>query len=225
MSEVLCSAAPYLPANRSDAAHHLPSDSLDRLLDTHFRLLRHDVLNPMLEYVLQLQGISNLTKEGLLIYFPDFVPVAYKGQPVAKRVLIHLRAALRNWQPYPHESASCVYPALQIYADAYVMSGPHLPPHCPGADPGAESKQRKGAKAMTRPGSLPVFHNVHAIDFKMDRSANFVMEFDQPSISKPASAKSAHDARIQVRHSAHRTLCADCSPEHLNNYQPPWQSY
>ncbi|KAK9802792.1 hypothetical protein WJX73_006176 [Symbiochloris irregularis] len=44
-------AAPYLPANRPDARHHLPSDCVDRLLDTHFRLLRHDLMHPLLENV------------------------------------------------------------------------------------------------------------------------------------------------------------------------------
>ena len=47
MEEVLTKAAPYLPGNRPDAPHHLPSDSIDRLLDTHFRLLRHDIMHPL----------------------------------------------------------------------------------------------------------------------------------------------------------------------------------
>ena len=36
---------PYLPCNKPTAYHHLPADSLDRVLDIHFRLLRHDVLH------------------------------------------------------------------------------------------------------------------------------------------------------------------------------------
>lgn len=49
MAEVMSRAAPYLPGNRPDALHHLPSDAVDRLLDTHFRLLRHDLMNPLFE--------------------------------------------------------------------------------------------------------------------------------------------------------------------------------
>ena len=47
-------AAPYLPGNRPEAPHHLVSDSIDRLLDTHFRLLRHDIMHPLL---LNVQGV------------------------------------------------------------------------------------------------------------------------------------------------------------------------
>ncbi len=36
--------APYLPHNRPGASHHLAADKVDRVLDTHFRLLRQDVL-------------------------------------------------------------------------------------------------------------------------------------------------------------------------------------
>ncbi|KAJ1478701.1 hypothetical protein T484DRAFT_1904124, partial [Baffinella frigidus] len=35
---------PFLPRNAPDAPHHLPSDSLARLLDVHFRLFREDAL-------------------------------------------------------------------------------------------------------------------------------------------------------------------------------------
>ena len=52
--EVRCEAAPYLPRNVEGAAHHLPQGSLSRLVDIHFRLLRHDMIGPIAEMVQQL---------------------------------------------------------------------------------------------------------------------------------------------------------------------------
>lgn len=45
--EVLAERPPYLPSNDAGFEHH--SEGVDRLLDTHFRLLRHDLLAPLLE--------------------------------------------------------------------------------------------------------------------------------------------------------------------------------
>lgn len=43
--EVISNAiAPYLPANTSEASHHLPAESAARLLDVQFRLLREDLM-------------------------------------------------------------------------------------------------------------------------------------------------------------------------------------
>ncbi|MCJ1422501.1 hypothetical protein MMC29_000381 [Sticta canariensis] len=55
MAEVMSKMTPYLPGNRPEAAHHLPSDAVDRLLDTHFRLLRHDLMNPLFENMQSLE--------------------------------------------------------------------------------------------------------------------------------------------------------------------------
>ena len=41
--ELLCKIAPYLPANFYEAPHHLPKDSMERLLDIQFRLLREEL--------------------------------------------------------------------------------------------------------------------------------------------------------------------------------------
>ncbi|KAK9822561.1 hypothetical protein WJX74_004715 [Apatococcus lobatus] len=51
----------YLPANQADAAHHLPQDSIDRGLDIHFRLVRHDNFQPMFKNV---QGLLKERQEG-----------------------------------------------------------------------------------------------------------------------------------------------------------------
>lgn len=51
----------YLPANQADAAHHLPKDSVDRGLDIHFRLVRHDNFQPMFKNV---QGLLKERAEG-----------------------------------------------------------------------------------------------------------------------------------------------------------------
>ena len=41
--ELINSFKPYLPANFFEAPHHLPSDSMERLLDIQFRLLREEL--------------------------------------------------------------------------------------------------------------------------------------------------------------------------------------
>ena len=43
-SELVCTIAPYLPANVAAAPHHHRSDSMERLLDVQFRLLREELL-------------------------------------------------------------------------------------------------------------------------------------------------------------------------------------
>ncbi len=45
--ELLCQREPYLPANTTDFPHHV-EDRVQRLLDTQFRLLRHDLLAPLI---------------------------------------------------------------------------------------------------------------------------------------------------------------------------------
>ena len=41
--ELICQAEPCLPANFYDAPHHLPQESMERLLDIQFRLLREEL--------------------------------------------------------------------------------------------------------------------------------------------------------------------------------------
>ena len=41
--ELICQAEPFLPANFYDAPHHLPQESMERLLDIQFRLLREEL--------------------------------------------------------------------------------------------------------------------------------------------------------------------------------------
>lgn len=43
-SEMLCPISPFLPANIPGAPHHLQVDSMERLLDIQFRLLREELL-------------------------------------------------------------------------------------------------------------------------------------------------------------------------------------
>lgn len=40
--ELVCAIAPYLPANFFEAPHHQPPESMERLLDIQFRLLREE---------------------------------------------------------------------------------------------------------------------------------------------------------------------------------------
>jgi hypothetical protein len=42
--EMLSPSAPFLPANIPGAPHHLPAESMERLLDIQFRLLREELL-------------------------------------------------------------------------------------------------------------------------------------------------------------------------------------
>ncbi|KAG8893899.1 hypothetical protein FRC00_009848 [Tulasnella sp. 408] len=43
-SELVSTAYPYLPGNIAGAPHHLPSESMERLLDIQFRLLREELM-------------------------------------------------------------------------------------------------------------------------------------------------------------------------------------
>ena len=54
----------YLPANQAGAVHHLPKDSIDRGLDIHFRLVRHDNFQPMFKNV---QGLLKERQEGTTV--------------------------------------------------------------------------------------------------------------------------------------------------------------
>ncbi|KAG5648635.1 hypothetical protein DXG03_003246 [Asterophora parasitica] len=45
--ELVCTLVPYLPANLYDAPHHLPNESMERLLDIQFRLLREELTAPL----------------------------------------------------------------------------------------------------------------------------------------------------------------------------------
>ena len=42
--ELVSTTPPYLPANIPDAPHHLRTDSMERVLDIQFRLLREEFL-------------------------------------------------------------------------------------------------------------------------------------------------------------------------------------
>ena len=52
MVEVLCKDPPWLPRNASGASH--PLEGVERLLDVHFRLLRHDSLQSFFDNAQQL---------------------------------------------------------------------------------------------------------------------------------------------------------------------------
>jgi hypothetical protein len=56
VKEILCDRSPFLPSSLPDAPHFLP-DGAARLLDTQFRLLREDMLNPIRV------GLSNFLNE------------------------------------------------------------------------------------------------------------------------------------------------------------------
>lgn len=43
-AELTASIGPYLPANIPGAPHHLPSSSMERLIDIQFRLLREELM-------------------------------------------------------------------------------------------------------------------------------------------------------------------------------------
>ncbi|EIN11698.1 P-loop containing nucleoside triphosphate hydrolase protein [Punctularia strigosozonata HHB-11173 SS5] len=45
--ELVCRTEPYLPANFYNAPHHLPANSVERLLDIQFRLLREELTAPL----------------------------------------------------------------------------------------------------------------------------------------------------------------------------------
>lgn len=56
-AEVLAPRAPFLPVNAAGAAPHAGVRGADALLDTHFRLLRHDLLAPLLDSASALQEL------------------------------------------------------------------------------------------------------------------------------------------------------------------------
>lgn len=56
--EILSFATPYLPPNIPAAPHHLPAESLDRLLDISFRLLRYDFTA---DFMHKIQGLVMAT--------------------------------------------------------------------------------------------------------------------------------------------------------------------
>jgi len=64
MQEILCMLNPYLPANRPQAPHHLPSNGITRLLDTHFRLLRHDLMGPLFDSIHRMLAKSGGEPDG-----------------------------------------------------------------------------------------------------------------------------------------------------------------
>ncbi|PVF97899.1 P-loop containing nucleoside triphosphate hydrolase protein [Serendipita vermifera] len=45
--EMMCTISPFLPANIPGAPHHLDSDSMERLLDIQYRLLREELIAPL----------------------------------------------------------------------------------------------------------------------------------------------------------------------------------
>ncbi|PWN39120.1 P-loop containing nucleoside triphosphate hydrolase protein [Ceraceosorus guamensis] len=47
--ELKCDVPPFLPSTVAGAPHHLPENSMARVIDTQFRLLRHEFLGPLLE--------------------------------------------------------------------------------------------------------------------------------------------------------------------------------
>ncbi|KAG9045583.1 hypothetical protein FS837_006070 [Tulasnella sp. UAMH 9824] len=51
--ELTASEDPYLPANIPGARHHLPGDSMERLVDIQFRLLREELIAPIRASLLQ----------------------------------------------------------------------------------------------------------------------------------------------------------------------------
>ncbi|KAG8985372.1 hypothetical protein FRB90_004755, partial [Tulasnella sp. 427] len=46
-SELACTTETYLPGNIAGAPHHLPAESMERLLDVQFRLLREELIAPI----------------------------------------------------------------------------------------------------------------------------------------------------------------------------------
>lgn len=48
MEEIFCDLTPFLPQNIWNAPHFLGESTPERLLDTHFRLLRADLINPFI---------------------------------------------------------------------------------------------------------------------------------------------------------------------------------
>ncbi len=52
--ELVAERFPSLPRNRPDARHHLPAGSIERLLDVHFRQLRHEAVYPLAQSARQL---------------------------------------------------------------------------------------------------------------------------------------------------------------------------
>ncbi|KAJ4474239.1 hypothetical protein J3R30DRAFT_649522 [Lentinula aciculospora] len=55
-AEMLCPLSPYIPVNLSDAPHHCRKDSMERLLDIQFRLLREELVAPVRESISVIQN-------------------------------------------------------------------------------------------------------------------------------------------------------------------------
>ena len=82
MEEILCVCAPALPGNYlyAESAHWLPSGP-DRLLDTHFRLLREDMLASIRS------GISSLLDA--IIDTPEGIPTGrFRGAPKSRDSMV-----------------------------------------------------------------------------------------------------------------------------------------
>jgi hypothetical protein len=62
-AEMLAERAPYLPRNVPGARHHLPESELCRLLDVHFRLLRHDAIAPLLAAVTAIRTADDVQRQ------------------------------------------------------------------------------------------------------------------------------------------------------------------
>eukprot|EP00960_Hanusia_phi_P005987 172716-Hanusia_phi.AAC.1 len=56
LQELLSEQPPCLPQNRADAPHHLPPASIERLIDVHFRLFRHDSMASLAELMRHISG-------------------------------------------------------------------------------------------------------------------------------------------------------------------------
>ena len=66
-AELVCTVAPYLPANVAAAPHHHRGDSMERLLDIQFRLLREELLLAILHSLCDIipdQSLRQCTSEG-----------------------------------------------------------------------------------------------------------------------------------------------------------------
>jgi hypothetical protein len=55
--ELVATREPYLPRNNPNAEHHLPPNSFERTVDTHFRLLRQEVMQPVQRAAQYLQQV------------------------------------------------------------------------------------------------------------------------------------------------------------------------
>ena len=94
--EVLCDKRPYLPFNLRNSPHHLPADSTERHLDTHFRLLREDFMYSLRECCQAWQKESPAKKTSIrdrFFYNPDNFVFIYKNLTV-RTITIERREGL-----------------------------------------------------------------------------------------------------------------------------------